>query len=115
MTVAGLTAAGPGSAYAAPPAPAGCSGRPDKTVKFATGELRVYKKRGSACAVTLAKRPGPRRSMSVSLQARGGRAKIDKGRFTRKAGPVTVHAHNRCVRASGQVSGVGRSTGWILC
>ncbi|EDY64481.2 secreted protein, partial [Streptomyces pristinaespiralis ATCC 25486] len=79
------------------------------------GELRVYERGDYACAVTLAKRPGARRSMSVSLQPRGGRAATDSGRFTRQAGPVTVHALNRCVRATGSVSGTSRSTGWILC
>lgn len=86
-----------------------------KTVKFPTGELRVYKNRQYACAVTVASRPGARRVMSISLQARGGRAAVDKGNFTRQAGPVTVHALNRCVRATGSIAGVSRSTGWILC
>lgn len=92
-----------------------CSGRLVKTVKFATGELRVYKNRQYACAVTLATAPGPRRAMSVSVQARGGRAAVDRGAFTRQAGPVTVHALHRYVRASGAVAGRGVSTGWFLC
>ncbi|GGZ57485.1 hypothetical protein GCM10010387_59330 [Streptomyces inusitatus] len=92
-----------------------CTGRPDRVLEFSTGELRVYKNRRYACAVTIAKNPGPRRKMSVSIQARGGHPRVDEGRFTHRAGPVTVHALNRCVRASGKVSGVGRSTGWILC
>ncbi|MFE5853636.1 hypothetical protein ACFQ61_10535 [Streptomyces sp. NPDC056500] len=93
----------------------GCSGRPAKTVRFSTGELRVYRSHRYACAITIAKRPGVRRAMSVSLQPRGGRAVVDEGRYTRKAGPVTVHALNRCVRATGRIAGVERSTGWILC
>ncbi|MFD7227964.1 hypothetical protein [Streptomyces sp. NPDC059881] len=92
-----------------------CAGRPVKTVGFATGELRVYKQRQYACAMTVAKNPGTRRAMSVSLQPRGGRAAVDKGDFTRQAGPVTVHALNRCVRVSGAVAGKSASTGWILC
>ncbi|MFJ2175811.1 hypothetical protein ACIQVO_18970 [Streptomyces sp. NPDC101062] len=92
-----------------------CSGRPEKTVSFATGELRVYKARGYACAITVAKKPGKKRAMSVSLQPRGGNPVVDKGSYTRQAGPVTVHALNRCVRASGVVSGKKGSTGWILC
>ncbi|MFF8383303.1 hypothetical protein ACF053_06565 [Streptomyces kanasensis] len=100
-------------------APAGaagtaCPGRLAKTVRFATGELRVYKNRQYACAVTVAK-AGPRRVMSVTLQPRGARAVVDAGRFTRQAGPVSVHALNRCVRAAGSVSGRGTATGWILC
>ncbi|WP_246353503.1 hypothetical protein [Streptomyces fulvorobeus] len=92
-----------------------CSGRPAKTVSFAKGELRVYKSRAYVCAVTVAGRPGARRAMSVSLQARGGRPVVDKGRFTTRAGPVTVYALNRCVRATGAVAGSSGSTGWVLC
>ncbi|MFD4898448.1 hypothetical protein [Streptomyces sp. NPDC058411] len=101
------------------PAPAqaasACSGRLVKTVTFSTGSLRVYKSRAYACAVAVAKKPGARRAMRVSLQPRGGRAVVDSGRFTKLAGPVTVHALNRCVRASGSVGGSSGSTGWILC
>ncbi|MCX4677110.1 hypothetical protein OG413_17685 [Streptomyces sp. NBC_01433] len=92
-----------------------CSGRPAKTVAFATAELRVYKSRAYACAVTVAKKPGKRRAMSVSLQPRGGRAVTDSGKYTKLAGPVTVHALNRCVRATGSIGGSSASTGWILC
>lgn len=105
-----------GLALGAPAQAAGaCSGRPAKTVAFAKGELRVYKSRAYVCAVTVAKRPGARRAMSVKLQARGGRPVVDKGRFTTRAGPVTVYALHRCVRASGSVAGSSASTGWILC
>ncbi|MFI1400691.1 hypothetical protein [Streptomyces sp. NPDC020681] len=109
-----LAVAGPGTQQAEAVASA-CSGRPQKTYRFTYGELRIYKSRNYACAVTVAKRPGMRRAMSVSLQARGGRPAGDKGTFTQQAGPVTVHALNRCVRATGAISGVARSTGWILC
>nr|WP_257895039.1 hypothetical protein [Streptomyces anulatus] len=101
----------PGVARAA----SGCSGRPAKTVEFATGELRVYKSRAHACAVTVAKKPGKRRTMSVTLQARGGRVVSDKGKYTKMAGPVTVNALNRCVRATGAIGKKSASTGWILC
>lgn len=105
-----------GPAGAAPAqAASGCSGRLAKTVKFATGTLRVYETRSYACAVTVAKKPGARRSMRVSLQPRGGGAVVDSGKFTQLAGPVKVHALNRCVRASGSVGGSSASTGWILC
>nr|WP_104791685.1 hypothetical protein [Streptomyces sp. QL37]PPQ62309.1 hypothetical protein C5F59_13405 [Streptomyces sp. QL37] len=92
-----------------------CSGRLVKTVKFSTGSLRVHKSRAYACAVTVAKKPGARQAMRVSLQPRGGRAVVDSGRFTKLAGPVTVHALNRCVRASGSIGGSSGSTGWIGC
>ncbi|MFF3326192.1 hypothetical protein [Streptomyces sp. NPDC002889] len=111
--VAAFTLAGPGLQQADAAAP--CAGRLVKTVRFATGELRVYENGQYACAVTFAKNPGARRQMSISLQARGGRPAVDRGRFRRQAGPVTVHALNRCVRATGSVSGTSRSTGWILC
>ncbi|MET9656913.1 hypothetical protein [Streptomyces sp. NPDC006510] len=92
-----------------------CAGRPAKTVPFKTGELRVYKNRSYACAMAVAKKPGPRRAMSVTIQARGGRPVVDSGKYTKQAGPVTVHALNRCVRASAKISGKSGSTGWILC
>lgn len=114
MMVGALVMAGPGTQRAEAGASA-CSGRPLKTVTFATGELRVYKNRQYACAVTIARKPGSGRVMSVTLQARGGRAAREKGTFRRQAGPVTVHALNRCVRATGSVGSIARSTGWILC
>lgn len=106
-----VTGPGPGSAAAAAP----CAGRLAKSVSFSSGELRVYRSGQQVCAVTLARNPGIRRTMSVSLQARGGRAEVDEGRFSRQAGPVTVAPRGRCVRATGAVSGISRSTGWILC
>ncbi|WP_443056438.1 hypothetical protein [Streptomyces sp. MUM 178J] len=115
VAVAVLTLVNSGAHPAQARAAATCTGRLAKTVTFSTGELRIYKGRHYACAMTLAKKPGKRRSMRVSLQPRGGRAVVDAGWFTRYAGPITVHALNRCVRASGSVSGVTRSTGWILC
>ncbi|MEU6949819.1 hypothetical protein ABZ957_31995 [Streptomyces sp. NPDC046316] len=113
LTAGALTLAGPGVAHAE--AASVCSGRATKTVTFATGELRLYRSRQYVCALAVAKHPGERRAMSVSLQARGGRPVVDSGRFTRQAGPVTVHALNRCVRATGTVAGRSGSTGWVLC
>ncbi|MCB8905201.1 MULTISPECIES: hypothetical protein [unclassified Streptomyces] len=105
----------PGAAADTAEAVSVCQGRPTRTLTFATGELRLYRTRHYACAVTVAKRPGARRPMAVSLQPRGGRPAVRAGRFDRQAGPVTVHALNRCVRASGSVAGEGTSIGWILC
>ncbi|MFF2962296.1 hypothetical protein ACFVT1_25915 [Streptomyces sp. NPDC057963] len=96
-------------------AAAACAGRPAKTVSFKTGELRVFKSRAYACAVAVAKKPGSRRPMSLTLQPRGGSPVTDSGQYTTQAGPVTVHALNRCVRASATISGKSASTGWILC
>ncbi|MFJ2646469.1 hypothetical protein ACIO1C_07050 [Streptomyces sp. NPDC087420] len=113
VALAALVLADPAAAGAAPLSV--CSGQPQKTVPFAHGELRIYKARGYACALTVADHPGARRAMRVSLQARGGSPLVDSGDFTQHAGPVTVHALNRCVRASGAISGTSASTGWILC
>ncbi|MFI6417821.1 hypothetical protein ACIBG6_10515 [Streptomyces sp. NPDC050842] len=110
-----LVLPGPGPGGSTADAASVCQGRPTKTYHFATGELRLYRTRHYACAVTVAKRPGAARPMTVSLQPRGGRPAVKAGRFGRQTGPVTVHALNRCVRAYGSVSGQGRSTGWILC
>lgn len=113
LAVGALTLGAPGTQQA--DAFSACTGRPAKTVSFTGGELRIYRSRHYACAIALAKAPGLRRYMSVQLQPRGGRAAVDAGRFTRQAGPVTVHALNRCVRATGNVGGRTASTGWILC
>lgn len=116
IAAAGLALAGPGTGNAeAASAGSVCSGRKVRTVTFATGELRIYKSRRYACAVTVSKRPGVRQSMTVTIQARGSRTARDSGRFTHRAGPVTVYALNRCVRAHGSVGDRKASTGWILC
>ncbi|WP_455360131.1 hypothetical protein [Streptomyces sp. SYSU K21746] len=107
----GVLALGAPAAQAAPP----CAGRLVKKIPFATGQIQLYKTRSHACAVTVARRPGVRQHMSVSVQPRGGRAVKDSGRFTRMAGPVTVHAVNRCVRVAGSVGAKSAASGWILC
>ncbi|MER6910728.1 hypothetical protein ABT354_03500 [Streptomyces sp. NPDC000594] len=114
LAVTGFTVLAPGAGTAEASA-GGCSGRVKKVLRFSGGELRIHRSPQEACAVTVASRPGERRFMSVSLQARGGRTEVDRGNFSRKAGPVKVRAHNRCIRASGKVARSGRSSGWILC
>ncbi|WP_030669830.1 hypothetical protein [Streptomyces cellulosae] len=114
VTASGLLALlAPASAQAADAS--SCAGRKVRTLSFTTGSVQIYKRRGFVCAVTLAKNPGPKRHMMVSVQARGLRPVVDDGRYTRRAGPVTVHAGHRCVRVKGQVSGGSVATGWILC
>lgn len=108
LVVGGVEASSAGAASV-------CAGRPAKTLRFATGELRVYRTRAYACATAVATEAGKRRRMSVQIQPRGGRPVVDSGSFTHRAGPVTVHALNRCVRASGTVSGKTGTTSWILC
>ncbi|MFD3547636.1 hypothetical protein ACFWUW_18880 [Streptomyces sp. NPDC058655] len=92
-----------------------CGGRPVRTLPFATGEVRVYKTRTQVCAMALARVPGERRPMEVSIQARGGVPVRDAGRFTRYAGPVTVGAIGRCVYVKGGVGAGSVDSGWILC
>ncbi|AYL36195.1 hypothetical protein ACH4CD_14635 [Streptomyces fungicidicus] len=112
VTAAGLLAvAAPGDAHAA----ASCAGRKVRTLPFSTGSVVVYKRGGYVCAVTLAKKPGTKRKMSVSVRARGGRPVVDEGNFKHHAGPVTVHAGRRCVWVKGRVGGGSVSSGWILC
>ncbi|MFF0432017.1 hypothetical protein ACFYU9_07315 [Streptomyces sp. NPDC004327] len=113
LAAAALVLAGPGTGSA--DAVSACVGRPTRTVAFATGELRIYRTRQYVCALAVARRTGPPRPMSVSLQPRGGRPAVNAGRFRFQAGPVTVHALNRCVRAAATVDGRATATGWILC
>ncbi|MET9609661.1 hypothetical protein ABZZ17_32100 [Streptomyces sp. NPDC006512] len=109
---------GAGGLFAAPPAQAatgGCPGRLVKTLPFSTGEVRVYKSRTQACAMTVAAKPGERRRMVVDVQPRGGVPVRDAGQFTRFAGPVVVGAVKRCVYVKGGVAAGSVSSGWILC
>ncbi|MFF5141867.1 hypothetical protein ACFY6U_19410 [Streptomyces sp. NPDC013157] len=94
---------------------ADCAGREVRTLSFATGTVHVYRQGGYVCAITLPKDSGGRRTMSVSVQARGNRPVVDKGRYTHRAGPVTVHAGHRCVWVRGSVGRSSVSSGWILC
>nr|WP_202458606.1 hypothetical protein [Streptomyces sp. SID5464] len=114
LTASGLLAvAAPGEAQAA--ASAYCPGRKVRTLPFATGTVLVYKRGGYVCAVTVAKKPGVKRKMSVSVQARGSRPVVDEGRYAYHAGPVMVHAGRRCVWLKGRVGPGSVSSGWILC
>ncbi|WP_330296478.1 hypothetical protein [Streptomyces sp. NBC_00503] len=109
---------GAGGLLAAQPAQAatgGCAGDLVRTLPFSTGEVRVYKTRDRACAVAVAREPGARRPMSVSIQPRGGSPVRDAGQFARYAGPVTAHAIARCVYVKGSVGAGSVDSGWILC
>jgi hypothetical protein len=114
LTASGLLAvAAPGEAQAA--ASASCPGRKVRTLPFPTGTVLVYKRGGYVCAVTVTKKPGVKRKMSVSVQARGSRPVVDEGRYAYHAGPVMVHAGRRCVWLKGRVGQGSVSSGWILC
>ena len=108
-----LALAVPGTAQAAEAG--SCAGREVRTLPFSTGIVHVYKRNGYVCAVTVARNPGVKRVMSVSVQARGNRPVVDKGRYKQLAGPVTVHAGQRCVWVKGAVGRDSVSSGWILC
>ncbi|MGW5231342.1 hypothetical protein ACWEQU_03345 [Streptomyces nodosus] len=112
LAVSGVLAlAAPGQAEAADH----CAGRKVRTLSFSTGSVRVYKRDGYVCAMTVTKKKSGRKAMSVSVQARGNRPVVDRGRYLHHAGPVTVHAGHRCVRISGSVGGGSVNSGWILC
>lgn len=115
LCVGGLFTGVPAHASAAQGGSGLCGGRLAKALPFSTGEVRVYKSRTQACAMTVARVPGERRQMSVSIQPRGGAPVRDIGRFTRYAGPVTVGAINRCVHVKGSVGAGSADSGWILC
>lgn len=106
LTAAGLlTVAAPQDARAA----AYCPGRKVGTLQFATGSVLVHRRGGYVCAVTVPGGPGvPQRSW-VSVRVRGGRPVVDEGRHAHRAGPVTVHAGQRCVWVKGGAG--GRATG----
>ncbi|MFC8519049.1 hypothetical protein [Streptomyces sp. NPDC057257] len=114
LTASGLLAlAAPGSAQAAD---SFCPGRKVRDLPFSTGTVHVYKSNGYVCAVTFPKHSSTaKRPMSVSVQARGNRPVVDKGRYSHHAGPVTVHAGHRCVWIKGSVGSGKVSSGWILC
>ncbi|GAA3303760.1 hypothetical protein [Streptomyces cinereospinus] len=112
-TATGLLAlAAPADAHAAA---ATRAGREVGTLPFTTGAVHVHRRGGHVCAVTLPGRPGPRYAMSVSGQARGNRPVADRGGYTHRAGPVTVHAGQRCVWVKGSVGRGSVSSGRILC
>ncbi|MET9469458.1 hypothetical protein ABZY44_32635 [Streptomyces sp. NPDC006544] len=109
---------GAGMLLAAVPAQAAtgrCAGELVRTLPFSTGEVRLYKTRDRACALAVAREPGERRPMSVSLQPRGGHPVGTMGRFTRYVGPVSVHTIHRCVYVKGSVGAGSVDSGWILC
>ncbi|MFF5004906.1 hypothetical protein ACFY3G_19005 [Streptomyces phaeochromogenes] len=114
VTASGLLVlAGPGVGEASAASP--CAGRKVRTVTFSTGYVQVYKKRGYVCAVTRPHKVGARKYMMVSVRARGNQAVPNDGMFKKYAGPVRVHAGNRCVWIKGAVGSGSVSTGWILC
>jgi hypothetical protein len=114
LTAAGLMALmSPGSAQAAD---SYCSGHKVRTLSFSTGSVQIYKRDGYVCAMTVPKdQQSHKRTMSVSVQARGSRPVVDQGSFSHHAGPVTVHAGHRCVRVKGSVGSGSVSSSWILC
>ncbi|HET9383245.1 MAG TPA: hypothetical protein VFP69_20775 [Streptomyces sp.] len=112
LAAAGLLAvAAPGDAQAA----SYCPGRKVRTLPFSTGAVLLYRSDGYVCAVTVPEKPGTKRAMMVSVQARGGRPVVDEGSFAYHAGPVTVYAGQRCVWVKGRVGGGSVDSGWTLC
>jgi hypothetical protein len=112
-----LALVSPGSAQAATASAnaSTCAGREVRALPFSTGTVHIFRSGGYVCAVTVPDHPGVKRTMLVSVQARGNRPVVDKGRYAYRAGPVTVHAGQRCVWVKGQVGRGSVSSGWILC
>ncbi|MEU6080709.1 hypothetical protein [Streptomyces sp. NPDC047108] len=115
LVIAVLAAGAAGLTAATAGAGALCPGHKVKTLNFSSGKVQIYKSNRIKCAVTLAKSPGQRRKMSVSIQARGSHPQVDSGRFTHHAGPVKVNAGGRCVYVRGAIGNKSVKSGWILC
>jgi hypothetical protein len=118
LTLAALTTTLLLALAAATPATAAtplCPGHKVRTLTFSTGSVQVFRRGDYLCALTYPKKKSGRKTMSVSVRARGSRAVVDRGRFTHHAGPVTVHAGHRCVWIRGAVNSGSVSSGWILC
>ncbi|MEV6317927.1 hypothetical protein [Streptomyces sp. NPDC051776] len=113
LVIAVLAAGAAGLTAATAGAGALCPGRKVKTLDFSSGKVQIYKSNRIRCAVTLAKSPGKRRQMSVSIQARGSHPSVDSGRFTHHAGPVTVNAWGRCVFVRGSIGSKSVKSGWL--
>jgi hypothetical protein len=113
LTASGLLAvAAPGEAQAAGTS---CPGRKVRTVPFSTGSVQIYRSGGTVCAFTVAKNPGRKRTMAVSVRARGHNPVSYQGKHRRKTRTVALWAGQRCVKVTGRVGGGSVSSGWILC
>nr|WP_093772980.1 hypothetical protein [Streptomyces sp. yr375] len=108
-----LAVAAPARAHAAPAA--SCTGRQVRTLPFSTGSVLVHKDGGLFCAYTVQKKPGTKRLIGVSVQARGLVAVPKSRQHTRSSPVVQVYAGHRCVWVRGSVGGGSYSSGWILC
>jgi hypothetical protein len=112
LTASGVLAlAAPGEAQAA--APSSCTGHKIKTFPFSTGSVKLYKNGNYLCAVTVPSSGRGARPMMVSLQVRGFLPLVDKGQFTKHAGPVRSYVGHRKVWIKGSVGrGSYDSGGW---
>ncbi|MGW3120198.1 hypothetical protein ACWDBW_24150 [Streptomyces sp. NPDC001107] len=112
LAASGLLAlAAPGEAQAADSS--SCAGRKIRTFTFSTGSVKLYRSGNYLCAITVPKSAGGKRPMMVSLQARGFEPVVDKGMFTRHAGPVRSYVGHRKVWIRGSVGrGSYDSGGW---
>ncbi|MGQ4360164.1 hypothetical protein [Streptomyces sp. SAS_272] len=114
IAAAVLAVAVPGSAQAAT-AGSSCTGRKVRTLSFSTGSVLIYRDGGVVCAVTVQKRPGVKRLVSVSVQARGLVA-VHKSRMHTRSSPVAkTYAGHRRVRVTAAVGSGSYRSGWFLC
>ncbi|AVV42494.1 hypothetical protein PYK79_38645 [Streptomyces sp. ID05-04B] len=113
IAAAVLAVAVPGSAQAA--TASSCTGRKVRTLSFPAGSVLIYRDGGVVCAVTVQKRPGVKRLVSVSVQARGLVA-VRKSRMDARSSPVAkTYAGHRRVRVTAAVGSVSYRSGWFLC
>lgn len=110
LTLAALLLAAPAPANAAS---GHCRGHVVRTLTFMSGRTTVYRSGSSLCAQTKARSSRTRTTMSVSLQARGGRPALKKARYTGRTPPLTVHAGHRAVRVTGSVGKSSARSGWF--
>ncbi|MDX3579921.1 MULTISPECIES: hypothetical protein [unclassified Streptomyces] len=114
IAAAVLAVALPGSAQAAT-AGSSCTGRKVRTLSFPAGSVLIYRDGGVVCAVTVQKRPGVKRLVSVSVQARGLIA-VHKSRMDKRSSPVAkTYAGHRRVRVTAAVGSIAYGSGWFLC
>ncbi|MBQ0829151.1 hypothetical protein [Streptomyces tagetis] len=114
---AGAVLAAAGLLAVALPYPAGaagdCPGHRVRTLHFATGSVRVHQHGRYLCAVTVPHGRGTGRTVTVGVQARGGRPVVATRHTARRAGPVTVYAGRRWVRVWGAVDRGSAASGWF--
>ncbi len=83
-------------------------GSQGRRFSFSTSSVQIYKRDGYVCAMTVPKdQQSRKRTMSVSVQARGSRPVVNRA-ASHHAAPVTVPRGRPLVRVQGSVG-----SGWV--